>query len=317
MSRIGIGFLLLGVAMPLLVRPTHDAKAVVALQRLLAGEHLRVDRSAYQHDVMRGRIGQFVRGRLNFTGGSGPEGGSAIFDLTNGIVTASDVTVAASIEPGPFGFYRCTLNSFNTLGATAAAVQFERANSGDAAGNFEINQAGLTNRLLLGSPIPTTTAIVTRSADVASVTLGSWFNPTEGSFLIEAYCGGDPSQDQEILVLRNSDASANILVQKSHFGPAVQIASSTGATLTMYGVSQGSLQRIAFAYKAGTWSSAKTGGGGDYLTGLPTDTDAVPSGLTTMDLGHVSGAAQLTGALQRVIYFPQHLSDAALAALVN
>lgn len=119
----------------------------------------------------RTRLGFLGVGGANFTGGR-----EADFNLTTGTVISTDGSTA-SVQSFPNGWHRLRM-TFVTSAAPSASSIFIRLN--DAAGNFSYTGDGTSGLFLWGAQLevgafptsytPTTTAAVTRSADVASIT---------------------------------------------------------------------------------------------------------------------------------------------------
>jgi hypothetical protein len=121
------------------------------------------------------------------------------FDLINGTVTSASTlnSTTASIVAYPNGWYRCivTYTPINT----ACDPEFYIANSstygvstfsGTGTNGFYIWGGQLETGSFPTSYIPTTTASVTRTADIASITgtnLTSWYNQREGTWVIDTY----------------------------------------------------------------------------------------------------------------------------------
>jgi hypothetical protein len=111
------------------------------------------------------------------------------FDLQLGTVAAAGASTTNSITAFPNGWYRCamtmtaTATATGTIGirtATASTTSYQ----GDGTGTILIYGADLQPGSTPSSYIPTTTAAVTRSADVASITgsaFSSWYNSTAGT----------------------------------------------------------------------------------------------------------------------------------------
>jgi hypothetical protein len=128
--------------------------------------------------------------------GTGPLGVfRANFDLTNGVIGSADSALNARITPFPNGWYRCNITATSTTtGAlraqwnivtspTAARVE---SYLGDVTKGLYLWGAQLEAGALPTSYIPTTTAAVTRSADVASITgsaFSGWYRQDEGTCL--------------------------------------------------------------------------------------------------------------------------------------
>jgi len=137
----------------------------------------------------RTRVDFFGVGGGNFTGGR-----EADFNLSTGSVTNTDGSTA-SITAFPNNWYRLRM-TFTTSASPSASSIFIRLN--DNSGNFSYTGDGTSGIYFCGaqleagafptSYIPTTTATVTRAADVASITgsnFSSWYRQDEGTVFTE------------------------------------------------------------------------------------------------------------------------------------
>ena len=174
------------------------------------------------------------------------------------------------------------------------------------------------------SVIPTTTAALTRAADVASVnTLSPWFNSAQGTIFAEgvtnrpytAVTGGqmaqisDGTQNNRIWIAQGNTTS------NTATNTLVSISGSNVAELNYGPVpSANYLNKSAFAYATNDFAGC-TGGGT-----LATDPlGAVPTA-TTLYLGisaSLSSASNWNGYLRRITYYPRRLSNAELQTLTS
>jgi hypothetical protein len=115
---------------------------------------------------------------VRFFSNSAPTSPTATFNLSTGAATVSDASVlTASIVPFPNGWYRC-------IGCRTDAVSKSPPDFNFGVGTTFIYGAQLEAGSFPTSYIPTTTATVTRAADVASMTgtnFSSWYRQDEGT----------------------------------------------------------------------------------------------------------------------------------------
>ena len=124
----------------------------------------------------------------------------AIFDVSTGTVVSVDApnadytATSATIVNAGNGIYRCTLtvtkaavnatNNATILLVSGTSISY----LGDGASGLFLWGAQLEIASFVSSYIPTTSAAVTRAADIATVTggnFGKWFNPWTGTFAVK------------------------------------------------------------------------------------------------------------------------------------
>lgn len=240
----------------------------------------------------------------------------AQFNLVTGTVVnpGSLGSPSATITPAGNGWYRCT----HTFTTAASGV--------NGAGVFYIGTYGATAtettialwgaQLEAGSfptsYIPTTTAQVTRSADVASVNqLSPWYRADEGTVFVEAYAGwgvaalgvcsietaGNPAATRSFSVVVGLDRVSDFANGGVYISPALpSIAANT-------------VIRAALASNAIDCTMAQNGS--TAKASMPHSND-----LSRMWIGaFASGANKLNGHIRSVRYWPKRLSDAELQSL--
>jgi hypothetical protein len=126
-------------------------------------------------------------------GASGGTSGGAVFDLLNGVISTT-ANGTSTIQKYPNNYYRCSFTGFFTAGlalriGVSINTSFDgyptTSFSGDGISGILISTPQLELGAFPTSYIPTTTAAVTRAADVARISganLTSWYNYSEGTF---------------------------------------------------------------------------------------------------------------------------------------
>jgi hypothetical protein len=254
--------------------------------------------------------------------GFSPFGGMfANFNLATGVVGTVGVTLGATptslIQAYPNGWYRCTMVFTPT--ATTSSVAAYIVDSASAAG-------GATNSLstsiyLWGaqleagsfptSYIPTTSATVTRAADVASITgsnFSSWYNQTEGTVFVNAI---NPAASTTLCTA--SDGTANNRIQADS-GTNTRIARVvTGGTTqanNTIAYTFGAQQQFALSYVLNSINFANAGTLGTE------DTSATIPTVDQLRIGaNPTGANALNNTIKRLTYWPVRLANPTLQSI--
>lgn len=247
----------------------------------------------------------------------------ANFDVINGTVTTNSGGTSSITNAGN-GWWRITLSS--TLAATSARTVFYFINDGTSARastatgdgilGVDIYGAQLEAGAFATSYIPTTTTVLTRNADVATMTgtnFSDWFNASEGAFAASGYfkdasavgTAGLPlftatdgvSVSSNIFELRRQNNSGNPYIRMmTYSGGNVETSSSLGFTT-------GQPVSAAMGYIVNNVSGAINGN-----TNV-TDTVAVmPVGIDRLQLGS-SFNQYMNGWLQSLRFWPQRLTN--------
>jgi hypothetical protein len=166
------------------------------------------------------------------------------------------------------------------------------------------------------SYIPTTTATVTRSADVASISgsnFSAWFNALGGTLFAEAdrstgisststlFSTNDGGFNNRFLNLRHDTSSALTVLSVT--------AGATDATSVVTLLNSSNRNRIAVAQVLNDLATAANGslGGVDSSVAIPVVTQA--------SIGSVGGASFYNGTIRRLTYWPQRLPNSTLQSI--
>ena len=268
------------------------------------------------------RFLQFIFPSSSFTNTRRP-----VFDLVNGTALAATDTTA-SIQNFGNGWYRCIASMSATV-TGSAALQLQLADTyTNAASNYTGN--GVSGVYIWGaqvealafptSYIPTTTATVTRAADVASITGSnfSFYNQTEGTVFSD--CVGTFSSTQVLVNIAATAANtatsaislASNLTSSQKRVRVRDAASADQASLGLGGSSSGSRTRIAAAIKANDFAASLDGG-----AALTDTTGTVPT-VVLMEIGSApSGVTLGTQLHRRLTYWPVRLPNTSLQAITQ
>ena len=247
----------------------------------------------------------------------------ATFDLLSGTVVSKSVnTISASITPVGNGWYRCVATGTTALVSTTwnirPAVDGNVTYTGDGTSGIYIWGAQLEAGAFPTSYIPTTTAQVTRSADVALIqgsNFSSWYNPNESTIFVSP----------TITSARTSDPTF-IRIDDGTDANRVQIG--TGASFTVFNsfiitsnVSQGGntnsisplgTTKVAFGFTTNSSVNSVNGSVGTTDTSV-----AMPSGINRLLVGSGSGTSYMNGHIRQVAYYPRRLQNSELVALTS
>jgi hypothetical protein len=235
-------------------------------------------------------------------------GQSNIISLNNG--PAGSTITAATGSPTS----KQRISTTIAVGATAGNVQL-RIGLGvgsNATGTLILSRPQLEAGAFPTSYIPTTTATVTRSADVASITgasFSSWYRQDEGTVFAEApgiYSTGsvvtfsDGSNSNRILL----DHGTNTRRTRFISGGSEQAAFSPSYTY-------GTQLKTSFSYASNYFSMANAG---VLASGAPDTTGLLPVGIDRIFIGSNStGAGTYSNtSIRRLTYWPTRLSDTSL-----
>ena len=169
------------------------------------------------------------------------------------------------------------------------------------------------------SYIPTTTATVTRAADVASITgsnFSNWYNQSEGTLFANArslgsssnnfLAGLDSTSAFVFADILESSSSVRLSVYGTNDTPIFSYWASTSGALA------GSTRKAAIAIKSGNFGAALNG----IASATGTDTTGYPTfnRLSIMSLANYGGA---NGTMARLTYYPFRLGNTALQSLTT
>jgi hypothetical protein len=242
------------------------------------------------------------------------------FNLSTGVVGTSTAGNTATITSVGNGWYRCSVTR------TVASTVQQYFQTGPANGDNNAAYAGDPTKGLLvygaqveigsfpTSYIPTTTAAVTRSADVCQITgtdFSGFYNATEGTVAVE-YSLTSTNGNPNVNFLRIADAPPGNqswetgikLSTNSYFADVYNILSG-GYQAQLSGTFTGSLTgKTAFAVKANDFAASFNGGA------VTTDT----SGVMPTNIGNIYIYAN-NNHIASLRYYPTRLTNAKLQEL--
>lgn len=255
-----------------------------------------------------------------------------VFDLAAGVVQHSDAGATGSIEPVGGGLFRCAV----TQTATATGVEnfiirmqssiSEWPGSGVYAGDGVSGIAIIGAQLEVGtfptSHIPTGATAVTRAAESAVMSgsnFSGWFNPSEGTFVVEASIAAF-MQNRGFYGLSNGTSTNEMFAYCSPSRSLLTLTTSGGAfqgDSLMSGVVTGGVKlRYARAYAVNDLQAAADG-----VLSAPDNIATLPVGLDRMSIGHRIDSAGMgfktNGHIRRLQYYRTRLPDSELQRLTS
>jgi hypothetical protein len=259
--------------------------------------------------------------------GTGPLGVfRANFDLTNGVIGSADSALNARITSFPNGWYRCNITATSTT-TGALRAQWNIVTSPTAA-RVESYLGDVTKGLYLwgaqleagASPtsyIPTTTATVTRSADVASITgsaFSGWYRQDEGTVFAE-FVPRTFAQACGLLSLDDGTTSERLQTRLSTNGNGAFVVADGGSVQanfsTVASTSLNTKGRLATSFAVNSFKASLNGGSvaSDTSGTLPTVAQAV--------IGNAVGAFIFNGPISRIAFWPREFPESTLQTITQ
>lgn len=171
-------------------------------------------------------------------------------------------------------------------------------------------QGQVETAAFLSSDIFTTSAAVTRNADVLTYPTTGWFNAVEGTLVAE-FPGGGPAP--HIPVFANiDDGTANeriTLFVSSSIGTASVVDGGVGQSSLNNGAIVAGSNRLVAAYKANDFAASMNG------SAAATDTSGTLPTVTTLRVGYPDTTINAFSPVSRIAYYPKRLSNSQLQLL--
>jgi hypothetical protein len=199
-------------------------------------------------------------------------------------------------------------------------VRFITASSGAIDITLRIGLPQLEQGAFATSVIPTTTAAVTRSADVASITganFSSWYRQDEGTVFADVAVT-QPNTGGNQFVFRTSDNTYNNAIAINIPGQA-QLSTALGGTFDGSASSVASLVANVSAKISAAYASNNLGLSLNGATVVADTTATIPTALNRADIGSDHAGANRVKActIRRLTFFPQRLPNSTLEAITR
>ena len=248
---------------------------------------------------------------------------TAWFDLANGVTGTVSGTgsPSATITNYGNGWYRCTMTATIIASVFNCQVRMGTANgtgsyTGDGTSGVYLWGGQLEAGAFATSYIPTTTAALTRNADVATMTgtnFSDWYNASEGTFVTQGVFLGTGSGGATRVWQADAGGEGDrltVITTSTSFRCIDTVSSSSQADFSVsYGGA--SIQNSGFAYKVNNiqLSANATLGAGDTSCNVPT--------VSILRLGASFSGVYGASLIRKLSFFPLRLSNAELQAFTN
>jgi hypothetical protein len=252
---------------------------------------------------------------------AGGAGASVFFNLNTGVV-GTTTNATASIQAYPSGWYRCiatvtTVASPGTVTARIGSSLTGGSQTYTGAGDEAIYVWGaqLEAASFPTSYIPTTTATVTRAADVVSIT-GSNFSSWYRQDAVSVFSQSTKSNAATGAPFSINDGTSNNRISSLVTASNITAARNTAGAGVLFTPSTANppvsgLNKIAQA--STNLDHAVVGNGGTVATAA---TYGMPV-VDRLDIGNQLAGSYLNGSLARLTFWPTRLSNSTLQAITQ
>ena len=243
--------------------------------------------------------------------------GRVIFNLATGTKTSeanegSFSATTGTITPFPNNWYRVTITTTTNSTTTAARLRPFWTGTGTS---IDFWGAQLEVGAFPTSYIPTTSATVTRAADVASITGAnfSFYNQAEGTVFAN-YAERAFSVTHQVATVSNGTANERISLAINSSN-TLDVGVISGGTDTFGGNTPtltAQEYRIGFGYKADNSGVSANG------SAITVDSAVTLPTVSQLDVGARAGSTQmLNSTIKRLTYWPTRLADTVLQQITQ
>jgi hypothetical protein len=249
---------------------------------------------------------------------------SSRFDLVTGVASVVSAGVTTTSTAFANGWRRFSITATATSTAsTFVEIRLSIAGQalayiGDGTGTVLLWGAQLEAGAFPTSYIPTTTAAVTRSADVASISgsnFSSWYRQDGGTVFVDYGVGGG-TQNRYPFTISDNTTSNRITLFNS--GSTVLNARVTVANV---GTNPGNLSVFATGASKVAIAVAAANNGAIAASNGGLSTAASPAAMPVVDRAYIglshNGAEPLNGSVKRLTYWPTRLPNSTLQAVTQ
>ena len=242
-------------------------------------------------------------------------GFNSSFALTEASSTVFNYsTLTGALQTGRVSHTRTLLTGTTVSVNSRVDINFSGGGGVDVDITLRIGLPQLEQGAFATSVIPTTTAAVTRNADVASIAgsaFTSFYNQDEGSFFCSTFA------PKGVIIYGTGDTFDNTqyIAAASSFNVTIRSGDEGSATLTAP-VSTATVTNIAHGYAANNFAAVSNGGT------IATDTSgAVPLAQVRLKLGssawETNGSNNINGHIRRLTFWGQRLPNNVLQQITQ
>ena len=239
------------------------------------------------------------------------------YDSTNAFVDSDSESITPTTD---LVRYEANITlSGATIATTRPGISFNLTIGNTYDYTIRIGWIQMEESPIATSPIPTTTASVTRNKD--DITLGSassLIGQTEGTLYVEVDWKATSGTGQTLLDVTDGTSDNRVLIYNTSLNALNMFASANGAVLTSQGPPSSAysgIQKLAFAYADNDFELYRNG------SSISSDTSGSLAALATMtdiDLGqNIIAGGQANMHIRAVALYPKRLSDAECEALTT
>lgn len=265
-----------------------------------------------------GKAGERTQIRAAFANQNASSAAACDIDLvagTAGVIGYSGTAVTAasvSVTPVGNGWFRCTMTATFDAGVTGTAFYPSLVNgsgvtiyAGDGTSGLYLWGVQVEDGAFATSYIQTVASTVARAEDVplmSGTNFSDWFNPAEGTFLVEADTFKPTTLAASATAVAVSDGTANerfLLRFLTGNAEGAIVDGNVVQAQMQQAYTPNSVERLALAYKADNFAFARNGvlAATDFVGTLPT--------VDRLNFG----APPLNGHVRRLFYWPKALPD--------
>ena len=249
------------------------------------------------------------------------------FDLTTGpTATTNNLITNATMQILPNGWRRCSVTFTLTSAASSHSMRIQLLNAdgssvytGDDVSGIYLWGAQLEAGAFPTSYIPTTTATVTRSADVASISgsnFSSWYRQDEGTVFARYSFPQSPNTAGARVFQFTSTAGSSVIWLRAQAGVNriydVTDTNVSQATFNQGAYAAGAEYRGALAFRLNDFGFAENGGASQ------SDSSGTVPVMDRLGIGIDSGGFSPGNThIRRLTYWPTRLPDSTLQAVTQ